>query len=254
MDRYRTREGGTGDLAVLVSRFDEVEECKRFVVLVVITEGSRKVNERARTSLRMRPRSIKRGLEKVPLRGNRSFAGENGEVLCKIGHACRIGFSADHLNPTSSISRRSVAIRTQLWLGLADVDFERFMQQTYGFAPSEWDTARMWARNHLRNVARARGTATYTQLCEGMASDTGLRFEPHGTPLAGLLGQVNVLEREEGLPLISCVVVHKSGDWKPGVGFWNMSKEMGLAIGDTETERDAYWVAELKRCYDRWGL
>ena len=80
-----------------------------------------------------------------------------------------------------------------------------------------------------------------------------MELEPHGTPLAGLLGQVNVLEREDELPLISCVVVHKAGDWKPGPGFWNMAKEMGLEVGTTDEDRDRYWVAELKRCYATWS-
>ena len=104
-----------------------------------------------------------------------------------------------------------------------------------------------------RHVARTRSTTTYTELCRDVLPATGTRLEPHGTPLAGLLGQINVLEQEEGRPLISCVVVHKAGDWRPGVGFWNMAKEMGIDVGATEADRDRYWVGELKRCYSTWA-
>jgi hypothetical protein len=127
------------------------------------------------------------------------------------------------------------------------------MQLTYGFPTSEWETARSWVRERLREVAGVQSTITYSELCREISTALGTRLEPHGTPLAGLLGQVNVLEREEQRPLISCVVVHKSGDWKPGLGFWNMAKEMGLDVGTTDAERDRYWVEELKRCYAAWS-
>jgi hypothetical protein len=127
------------------------------------------------------------------------------------------------------------------------------MQLSYGFATSEWETARGWVRDKLRGVARLRSTITYSDLCRDLAMATGTHLEPHGTPLAGLLGQVNVLEREEQNPLISCVVVHKAGDWKPGPGFWNMAKEMGIDIGATESERERYWIEQLKRCYATWA-
>jgi hypothetical protein len=136
------------------------------------------------------------------------------------------------------------------------LDFERFMQRTYGFATSEWDTAQAWVRRRLRDVAAkgpTLGVITYSDLCNELAQATGIRLEPHGTPLAGLLGQINIMEREEGYPLISCVVVHKTGDYKPGVGFWNMAKEMNLDIGATEDDRTRYWIAELNECYRVWG-
>jgi hypothetical protein len=68
-----------------------------------------------------------------------------------------------------------------------------------------------------------------------------------------LLGQVNVLEQEEHKPLISCVVVHKSGDTRPGVGFWNMAREMRLDVGRAEAEQERFWVRELNRCYAKWA-
>jgi hypothetical protein len=131
--------------------------------------------------------------------------------------------------------------------------FERFMQLTYGFATSEWENARGWVRKRLREVASSHLTITYSDLCREQAMATGTSLEPHETPLAGLLGQVNVLEKEEKCPLISCVVVHKAGDSQPGVGFWNMAKEMGLEVGATEEARESYWIGELNRCYTVWS-
>jgi len=130
---------------------------------------------------------------------------------------------------------------------------ERFMGLTYGFSTSEWDTARRWVRQRLRKVAAGHSSITYSDLCTELWRATELQVEPHGSPLAALLGQVNVLEREENKPLISCVVVHKAGDMKPGVGFWNMAKVMDLDVGDTEEQRERFWVAELTRCYEVWS-
>jgi hypothetical protein len=136
---------------------------------------------------------------------------------------------------------------------VASANFERFMALTYGHATSEWEMVRRWTQRRLREVAQNRTTITYSDLCNELAIATGIRLEPHETPLAGLLGQVNVLEQEEQKPLISCVVVHKAGDSKPGPGFWNMAKEMGLDIGATEADRERYWIAELNRCYATWS-
>jgi hypothetical protein len=130
------------------------------------------------------------------------------------------------------------------------MNLERFMSLTYGFSTSEWDTARSWVRNRLRKVASERTSITYSDLCRELARATGVRLEPDGSPLAALLGQVNVLEREENKPLISCLVVHATGEMQPGVGFWNMAKAMDLDVGDTAEQRERFWVAELTCCYE----
>jgi hypothetical protein len=134
------------------------------------------------------------------------------------------------------------------------MEFEEFVNKTYGFATSEWLTARGWLTRRLRRVAAERqgSTIQYGTLCEEMRREGVLTLEPHGTPLAALLGQINVLEREEGRPLISAVVVSKDTG-QPGVGFWNLAQEMGSDIGDTPERREAFWLDALAACHAYWS-
>lgn len=97
-------------------------------------------------------------------------------------------------------------------------DRDRFMATTYGYATSEWETTQAWVAKRLQRVAREKTTITYSDLCDEAARAGALRLEPHSTAVAGLLGQVNLLEHEAGRPLISALVVHKGGDWQPGEG------------------------------------
>ena len=127
---------------------------------------------------------------------------------------------------------------------------DEFVNRTYGFATSEWLTARDWLTRRLRRVGAERQGATvqYGTLCDDMRREGVANLEPHGTPLAALLGQINVLEHEEGRPLISAVVVSKDTG-EPGVGFWNLAEGVGFKIGDTIEQREAFWLDALADVY-----
>ena len=132
-------------------------------------------------------------------------------------------------------------------------DRERFVATTYGHSTSEWESTRAWVTRRLHRVARDKGTITYSDLCDEMAQAGVLRLEPDSTALAGLLGQVNLLEHEAGRPLISALVVHKGGDWQPGEGFWSFARDLGIDPGSGETARLDFWVREIERCYAAWA-
>jgi hypothetical protein len=131
-------------------------------------------------------------------------------------------------------------------------DFSDFLDKTYGYPREQWAPARTWMTRRLQAVARSQAKITYGELCSEARAQNIIDLEPHGTPLAGLLGQINVLEQERDRPLISCVVVHATDDYLPGVGFWNMAKEMNLAVGNTEDEHLLFWTRELTRCHAYW--
>jgi hypothetical protein len=132
------------------------------------------------------------------------------------------------------------------------VDRERFMNNTYGYSVGEWESTRDWLTKRLHRVARDQAKTTYGELCREMAAAGMLRLEPHSSALAALLGQINILEREAGRPLISAIVVHKTDDWMPGVGFWNIARAIGIDPGATEELRLEFWVKEFGRCHAYW--
>ena len=124
------------------------------------------------------------------------------------------------------------------------------MGATFGYA--NWGEARNEIIRRLHRIARAQSKITYSELCDGLRADGVIDLEFHGTPLAHMLGQINVLEHQRGRPLLSSVVVHKSGDYFPGVGFWSFAKLLGLDIGETEAERVKFWAQEFSRCHAYW--
>jgi hypothetical protein len=120
------------------------------------------------------------------------------------------------------------------------------------FGEPDWHGARAEMTRRLHKIARAQAKITYSELCDELRRDGVIALEPHGSPLAWMLGQINVLEARQGRPLISSLVVHKSDDWLPGVGFWSIAKLMGLDIGDTEEAKVAFWAHEFGRCHAYW--
>jgi hypothetical protein len=130
---------------------------------------------------------------------------------------------------------------------------ERFMATTYGYSTGEWEATQGWVADRLHRVARDRTTITYSDLCDELARAGGLSLDPHSTAVAGLLGQVNLLEHERTKPLISALVVHKSGDMQPGEGFWSFARELGIDPGPGDQARLDFWVREIERCYAEWS-
>ena len=81
-------------------------------------------------------------------------------------------------------------------------DLDAFLDKTYGFPASTWQLAQKWLTARLRRVAAVRDgeTISYSELCDEMRKRNVIELEPHGTPLAGLLGQINVMEHDQGNP------------------------------------------------------
>jgi len=131
-------------------------------------------------------------------------------------------------------------------------DRERFMSSTWGYSTTEWESARAWATKRLHEVAQEQTTITYSDLAAEMAQTGQVRLDPHSSGLAALLGQVNILEHENGRPLISALVVHKAGDPEPGVGFWNFARELGVDPGTGPHARLEFWSREVARCHAHW--
>ena len=67
--------------------------------------------------------------------------------------------------------------------------------------------------------------------------------------LAHMLGEISSEEDEESRGLLTVVVVHKSGDGKPGTGFFRLARSRGRHILDEEW----FWIEELRNVYDVWS-
>jgi hypothetical protein len=132
-------------------------------------------------------------------------------------------------------------------------DRERSMRLTYGFSEGEWQGARDRVRRRLQQLARQERTIPYSDLVSELAAAGHIHIEPTHPAVAGILGQVSVLEHEEGRPMVTAVVVHKTGDMAPGPGFCNLARELGHTVPSGKDGELEFWSGELARCFDYWA-
>ena len=115
-----------------------------------------------------------------------------------------------------------------------------------GVPDDVWNAAKAEAREALREVARRRGTVSYTQL---VARIDSLDLEPQDSRLAQLLGQISADEDAAGRGLLSVLVVHQGGDLRPGAGFFEMARARGRDV----TDRDRCWLEEVEFVHRCWA-
>lgn len=116
----------------------------------------------------------------------------------------------------------------------------------HGFAEDQWSAAKEEARQSMIAVARSKNLIAYSDLVRKI---TSCILEPNGAHLAHMLGEISSEEDEEGRGLLTVVVVHKTGDLKPGPGFFRLARSRGRHIVDEEQ----FWIEELHNVYDAWS-
>jgi len=116
----------------------------------------------------------------------------------------------------------------------------------HGLPDDVWHAAKEEARQAMIDVASRRDVISYSGLVQRIAS---CNFEPHSPRLAHMLGEISTEEDEEGRGLLTVLVVHKTGDQRPGPGFFKLAASRGRAILD----RDRCWIEELQKVYDVWS-
>lgn len=109
---------------------------------------------------------------------------------------------------------------------------------THGYPTKVWESAKAQATAKLRSVARsARPMIAYSELVEHIGA---IRFDAQDHPYHALLGQISKEEDAAGRGMLSVLVVHKTGDMKPGPGFFELADELGRDTSDPER----FWAAE----------
>ena len=68
--------------------------------------------------------------------------------------------------------------------------------------------------------------------------------------LGDRLDEGSIHEHQNGRPLLSVVVVHRTGDHMPGEGFFSLARRLNLLHPDDD---DAiFFGQELERCWEFW--
>lgn len=119
------------------------------------------------------------------------------------------------------------------------------MTLKYGYELKDWQAAKDEIVRILGDRVRGgRGPTTYRELCSAMKS---IEIEPHSYALAHMLGEVSDDEDSAGRGMLSAYVV-SAETGSPGGGFFELAEKLGRDVGD----RDAFWVAELRRVETAW--
>lgn len=117
----------------------------------------------------------------------------------------------------------------------------------YGFHQESWERAKEEALQVLQERASRRHSQTisYTVLVESL---TSIQIDPHDPRLSSFLEEIVVDEHRSGRPLITVLVVHKTGDQMPGEGFYEISEQLGFEVAN----REAFWIQEFQRTLNYW--
>lgn len=115
----------------------------------------------------------------------------------------------------------------------------------HGFSESDWNAAKEEARQAMIAVARRGNLIYYSELVKKIKSCV---LEPHGSPLAHMLGEISSEEDDKGRWLLTAIVVRKE-DGMPGQGFVDLAKSRGRNVKDRET----FWTEEVRKVHDVWS-
>jgi hypothetical protein len=116
----------------------------------------------------------------------------------------------------------------------------------HGFDDTDWDRAKVEAKDILANRARVRGMMPYSELASQITAISfdynDARFNRH------FLREVSVEEHAAGRGMMTALVVYKDGSMEPGPGFYELAEELGLDVSDI----DACWIEQLHAVHRAW--
>ncbi len=108
----------------------------------------------------------------------------------------------------------------------------------YGYNQGAWDQAKEEAKAIIAQLASDGRVIAYSELSAQISS---ISFEPHTKPYFNFLGEISEEEDAEGRGLMTALVVHRNGDFKPGPGFFDLAQQRGRDV----TDLDRCWAQEV---------
>jgi len=116
----------------------------------------------------------------------------------------------------------------------------------HGYLEDVWGRAKDEAKAVLVRVARARQVIAYSDLAPQIQS---ILFLPTYQRFFFLLREISAEEHRAGRGMLTAVVVHKAGDYQPGPGFFELARDLGLNVTDT----DRLWIEQVNNVHDYWS-
>ena len=98
------------------------------------------------------------------------------------------------------------------------------------------------------NAAQHHGLCTYQEIAQAIGISTAGSYM--GKVIGDIIGLVSQNEIGQGRPMLSSIVVGVSG--KPGDGYYEWAKELGLLTDDMDKE--AFWMGQREQIYEEWKI
>jgi hypothetical protein len=117
---------------------------------------------------------------------------------------------------------------------------------TFDVPPEQWAAAKAEIHAILVKKAKERAMIAYSDL---VAQVRAVSFKAFDMRLFSILGQISTEEHEQGRPLLSVLVVQKTGDMQPGDGFF----ELAESLGRNTTNLLEAWIVEVQKVYQHWN-
>jgi hypothetical protein len=117
---------------------------------------------------------------------------------------------------------------------------------TYGHPDQALAAAKAEATKLLRKVAHDGGLIAYSLLTSQIQA---ISFSARDQRFFYLLREISAEEFAAGRGMLTAVVVHQSGDFRPGPGFFDLANTLGLDTTDT----DRLWVEQVRAVQSYWG-
>lgn len=106
--------------------------------------------------------------------------------------------------------------------------------------------------NSIVKAARGKKIVTYSHLAEEDGLD--LSNDSDRNRLSQDLREIAIHEQESGRPMLTSLVIHKSGDNDPGEGFFSIATDLGLFGGSRRTEERAlFWINQVSATHNYWA-
>jgi hypothetical protein len=124
--------------------------------------------------------------------------------------------------------------------------------------PPKYLGKKCWCIIYCKLINMARKNATpinYDSIAEIMGKSPSERMGNHWPRKTGhLLGEICDFEHSNGRPMLSALVVNKTGKNKglPGVGFFKLARHLGKLKPDSEKDEKPFWEQEMQAVYDAW--
>lgn len=107
-------------------------------------------------------------------------------------------------------------------------------------------------RRYLIDKASKEQVVHYQQLCNDVGLKLNMADNPHDRLIiGGILGEISSYENENERPLLSSIVVSKSG-FEQGDGFFKLAEELGFGEWRKLKGHGTFEIEMMKKTFEFW--